>query len=138
MANYTGLRPTRAGILLIIGIIVATGLIVAGLLWVKQSGEQARRDEAVKIAEQNLEEDSKSDDVALNDGDESNQQEQAPTESNQESTPNGAEQNTSTSNNPSVTELPQTGAGDIVPFVAAGLLAFSVSSYVISRRKIVQ
>ena len=48
-------RITQAGVALTVGIIIVTGLIIGGFFWVKTAGEQARRDDAIKIAEQNLE-----------------------------------------------------------------------------------
>jgi LPXTG-motif cell wall-anchored protein len=138
MAYYTGIRPTRAGVLLMIGVVVLTALITFGLFWVKNTAEQARRDEAVKIAEQNLEEQS-DEGVALNEGDDSN------TESSNESTGEQSESNTesqsnsssnSSSSQQSATELPQTGIEDVAPLFIIGLLTFSVSAYIVSRRQL--
>jgi len=58
MAIFGGRRLTRTGILFVIGIVVLAGLVTGAVFLVKGRGEQVRRDEAVKIAEQNLKEQS--------------------------------------------------------------------------------
>ena len=58
MAIFGGWRLTRRGVVFVIGIIVLVGLVFVGIYGVRERAEQARRDEAVKIAEQNLEEQS--------------------------------------------------------------------------------
>lgn len=64
-------RITGAGVALTVGIIVVTGLIIGGLFYARQSGEQARRNEATQIAKENQEQ-KEGEDVALNEGDTSN------------------------------------------------------------------
>lgn len=125
------IQVTRAGVALTVGIIVVAGLIIGGLFWVRQSGEQARNDEAAKIAQEQLEEESNKD-VALNDGenkdenkDESKQEDDSNTEQSPGSIPAGGQ---------STTELPQTGPSDALPIVGAGLLAFASIAYYKSRR----
>ena len=54
MARFSGARITRAGIIFIIGIVVLAGLVFGGVMIAKNRGEQVRRDEAIKIAEQTL------------------------------------------------------------------------------------
>ena len=85
MARYISGRITGAGLGVFIGIIVLTVALVGGLLFVKYQGEQARRAEAIKIAEEKLKAESNND-VALNDdggaGNEKNQT-QAPAETGQ-------------------------------------------------------
>ncbi len=145
---------------LTVGIIVVTGLIIGGLFWIRGAGEQARQSEATKIAQQQLEEESRND-VALNEGDEANKDE---TKSEEESSSNGSgststngQLNTesqtgsqgqsgsnSTSGNASnsgssstgATELPQTGIDDAAPAFVLALLAFSIGSYISSRRQL--
>ena len=141
-------RITGAGVALTVGIIVVTGLIIGGLFWIRGAGEQARQSEATKIAQQQLEEESRND-VALNEGGE----EKADENESQSSTENSAsssasEQNASnqtgnaglnfSNSGSAVSELPQTGAGDIMPAVVLALLAFSATSYVVSKRQLSQ
>lgn len=143
-------RITGAGVALTVGIIIVTGLIIGGLFWIRGAGEQARRDEATKIAQQQLEEESRND-VALNDGDEEKASENESHSSAESGTSNnGNEQSTSThtggatsdSNTSTAggaaSELPRTGAGDIMPVVALALLVFSMASYIVSKRQLSQ
>ena len=143
-------RITRAGVALTVGIIVVTGLIIGGLFWAKQSGEQARHNAATKIAEQNLEDQSKN--IALNNGDSSsnNSSNSSQNSSNSSSnttdnfgstTQNNSSDNSNSTNNSSnssqsssTTELPKTGISDITPIIGAGLLAFIGAAYYRSRR----
>lgn len=131
-------RITGAGVALTVGIIVVTGLIIGGLFWARQSGDQARRDEAVKIAEEQLKEESS--DVALNEGDETQDESQA----------NGSEQGATSESEgtiPStgadveesapVTELPQTGPAETISsLIAIGGLSFATAAYLASRQKL--
>ena len=135
-------RITRAGVALTVGIIILTGLLIGGLFWVRQSGEQARRDEAVKIAEQNLE-DQSGNDVALNEGDASKDETSNDDKSNTtDSEKSDNTSDTSTQDMPSTgtstpedaDELPQTGTADVVPLIALGLVTFAGVSYYRSRR----
>ena len=139
---------TRAGVALTVGIIVVTGLIIGGLFWIRGAGQQARQDEAMKIAQQQLEEESRND-VALNEGDEEKANENESQSSTESGTANNSsEQNTSSQTNNSssntshsesaASELPQTGAGDLMPAVVLALLAFSAASYVVSKRQLSQ
>lgn len=59
MAVFGGRRLTRTGLLFVIGIIVLGGLVTGGIFLVKNHGEAVRRDQAVKIAEANLKDQSK-------------------------------------------------------------------------------
>jgi hypothetical protein len=61
MAAFGGWRLTRTGILFVIGILVLGGLVTGGVFLVKNRGEAVRRDEAVKVAEQNLKDQSRTD-----------------------------------------------------------------------------
>ena len=126
------IHVTRAGVALTVGIILVIGLIIGGLFWAKNQGEQARRDDAINIAEENLEEQS-GEDVALNDGDEATNEENngAPTES---TTNNGAANSPASVPTAGTTELPQTGPSDAIAVLGLLLLAFSATSYVISVR----
>lgn len=148
---------TRAGVALTVGIIIVTGLIIGGFFWARHSSEQARRDEAIKIAQQNLENASK-EQTALNSGEgqpngnASNGTNSENSDANKPVAPN-QDQSTANSNNgahsaadsaPSsgsqeVTQLPATGAGDsITAAVAVGLLTFTGLAYLQSRRKLLE
>lgn len=139
------IRITRAGVALTVGIIVVTGLIIGGLFLVKNQGEQARRDEAIKVAERNLEGQS-NEGVALNEGEGTNEQTQgeestqggtevAP--STETETATGSEQTSGSSEvagQATVNELPTTGPADVAAFMALGLLTFAAVSYYRSRQ----
>lgn len=135
-------RITRSGVALTVGIIILTGLIIGGLFLVKGQGEQARRDEAVKIAEKNLEERS-NEEVALNEGEEENNGESTANDesngaTNGEATevPQAGTSDTPESTESGVTaeELPQTGTGDSLAVVGAGALTFAGVAYLRSRK----
>ncbi len=131
MAKFTWVRPTRSGVLMTIGIIVLAGLLLGGLFWLKQTGEQSRRDEAISTAEQQLQQESEQG-VALNEGDTTQ------TENTNEETSEGqAQSDTSSvaSSAADVQELPQTGpAANVIGMVVVGLVTFAIASYYRSRR----
>ncbi len=114
---------TRAGVALTVGIILLTGLIIGGLLWAKESGEQARRAEALQIAEQNLEEQSRRD-VALNEGDEAASSEGDGVASREESSDATTIPDTGR-DTAGVETLPETGAGDSLVVLLAGILTYA-------------
>jgi hypothetical protein len=123
MAIFDGWRITRAGVVFVVGILVLAGLVFGGIWFVNERGEQARRDEAIKIAEQQLEEQSE---VATetNNG-------TAPAE---EEGANGPILSTSGEEN---VELPETGP-EIVHILAITALTLSAAYYVGSRRALGQ
>lgn len=59
MAIFQGWRITRAGVVFVGGLIILAVLIFGGIWFVQNRGEQTRREEAIKVAEQNLQEQSK-------------------------------------------------------------------------------
>ena len=138
------IRVTRAGMGLAVGIILLAAVVFGGLWLVKDRGEQARREEAVKIAEQKLNEESSREVATESQGnqqeqEEQNQQEQANQQQNGSATLPGATQNESENTNTSgttATELPQTGPVEnaLVAIVAIGLITFTGVSYLRSRR----
>jgi len=127
MAIFGGWRVTRVGVLFIIGIIVLAGLVTGGIFLVKNRGEAVRREEAVKIAEQNLEDQSR---VAVQ-----------PVPAQESTVETAADPDTTdeaTAVPSSTTEaLPQTGPSEVKAFVnivIVAILALSASYYVTSRR----
>lgn len=139
---------TRAGVALTVGIIVLTGLVVGGLLWVRHAGEQARRDDALHVAEQNLEAQSNQE-VALNEGNEAtkdaDKDANKDTASNRDATrPNNANRNGSESSaaredeaESAADELPQTGPADnLLAIVGAGAITWAGTAYLRSRRSL--
>ena len=128
MAIFGGWRLTRTGILFVIGIIVLAGLVTGGVFLVKNRGEAARREEAVKIAEQNLEDQSK---VAVQPA----KAEETATEasSNQTTAVETAAAEAATT----AEALPQTGPAELRALgriLIVTILALSASFYVASRR----
>lgn len=134
-------RLTRAGVALTVGIIVVTGLIIGGLFWVKHAGEQARYDEATKIAQQKLEDES-SKDVALNSGDDEKNTETKAENGTNNGAESGASQQTggNATGEQQATELPQTGPAEdsLTTLVVVGVLAFATVSYWRSRRVLLE
>ncbi len=148
------IRVTRAGVWLTVGIIVLTGAVLGGLYIAAQRGEQARRDEAIAIAEKNLEEQSKND-TALNQGsgtsgeDSTNESATGQSGSSGSTESNGATGGTSSSNSASpnnaasqqatVSELPQTGpVSGLFAALVGGIVTYAVIAYVRSRNATVR
>jgi len=127
MAVWTGWRITRTGIVFIIGIIVLAALVFGAVWYVQQRGEQARRAEAVKIAEQNLIEQSKTATTNPTKVDEG---------SDKSTSSNGTHTDTqSTTAATSTVELPATGT-DATSIAIVTVLSLSVSLYIASRRMV--
>lgn len=127
MAIFGGWRLTKAGILFVIGIVVLAGLVTGGVFLAKNRGEAARREEAVKIAEQNLEDESK---VAV----ETTPVAEATDEA-EETATEAAEETVVAAAAPEV--LPQTGPAELQAIgniLIVTLLALSTSFYIASRR----
>ncbi len=118
-------RITRTGVVLTVGIIIVAGLLIGGLLWVQQKGEQARREEAIRIAETQLESESSQDVAPDNSGGAS-----AGNTDGQKDSENGASSGQSGGTSAQSTdELPETGIGDVAPLLIIGVLVFFVASY---------
>lgn len=131
MAVFGGRRITRTGIIFIIGIVVLGGLVTGGIFLVKNHGEAVRRDQAIKIAEQSLEDQSK---IAAE------QSSATKPESGSIDSPGTAAEeakpSTATSGSDSAT-LPATGFDDanvIGRTAMIAILALSIAYYVSSRR----
>lgn len=131
MAAFGGWRLTRAGILFIVGILVLGGLVTGGILIVKNHGEAVRHDQAVKIAEQNLKDQSKvqAQPVATDNSDKNS------------TTATGTHSDTDTTTvattNPDAVALPETGPNDVIALertAIVAILALSVAFYAASRR----
>ncbi|MES2630834.1 MAG: hypothetical protein V4611_02675 [Patescibacteria group bacterium] len=120
-------RVTRAGVGLVVGIIILAALVFAGLWFVRERGEQARRDEAINIAEEQLQSDS-DEDIAIKPDENSNSEEAE----NQGSSP--APQTGATTNQPAnANELPQTGP-EAASAIVLGLLTFATVAFIRSRK----
>ena len=140
---------TRAGVGLVVGIIIL-GLLVLGGLWlVRERGEQARRAEAINIAEQQLQSDSDQE-VAIDTEDATEKETDTPPVKEEESAPAPAPVTPTTPTEatkpegqtaapaPSAqpeeaTVLPQTGP-DAFSILGLGILSFAVLSYIHSRK----
>ena len=139
------LRSTGAGVALTAGIILLTGLIIAGFYWAGGAAEQARRDEATQIAQEQLEQNS-SEGVALNEGDGSGESSNDENASESSSQSEGVSQSEGSSANESTSgpaaemgasELPQTGPSETFgALLGAGSLTFAVAAYATSRHKL--
>jgi len=129
MSVFSGWRITRTGIIFVLGIIVLVGLVFGGIWLVRERGEQARRQEAVKIAEQNLE--SQSQAPAENEAQTSTETVSAPT------TNTETQQTATTAATPS-NGLPETGPGDITQVIVVAILALAAGYYLTSRRALRQ
>ena len=127
------LRITRAGVGLTVGIIILALVVLGGLLLVKERGEQARREDAIEIAQQNLESQSQEDPALTPPAEEQSTTDDSDgsTETD-DNTANGATDETTEEASPE--ELPQTGPADSLAFAGAALLSFAGVSYIVSRR----
>ena len=112
MTRYMGWRITRRGIVAVLVAIVFAGLLYGALSVVQQRGETARREEALQIALEQLEEESAKPGVIA-------------------VTPPA--DTTANPTSPVPSELPQTGMNGwmILPLVA---LTYATSLYVMSQR----
>ena len=139
MAVYT----KRTGLALTVGIIILSLVALGGLYLVKNQGEQARREEAVKVAEERLKAESEQE-VALENGaaNESVTEEETVVE---EESQAGSEQSAGSGtgagqgnggNVAAAEELPQTGSSEVLTAVALGVLTFSVATYAVSRNNL--
>ena len=120
MAMQNGWIMTRT--LLFIGaIVVGAGLLIGGLYYVKDRGETARREEAIKVAESQLEEDSSTS---------PSEEDAAKSDSDTSSSSSGSSNSSNTAS-----ELPTTGP-EMSSLVAISALTFAASSYIGSRRQV--
>ena len=138
MAVYT----KRTGLALTVGIIILSLVALGGLYLVKNQGEQARREEAVKVAEERLKAESEQE-VALENGaaNESATEEVVVEEESQagseQSAGSGAGAGKGNGGDVAAAEeLPQTGSSEVLTAVALGVLTFSVATYAVSRNNL--
>ena len=131
---------TRAGVGLVVGIILLAALVIGILFFVRERGEQARRTDAINIADQQLKEDSDNGIAANpeNDNSSTKSDEQAPTvQTPAQPAPQSSSQTTPSTSTPNPSELPKTGPVDQLGEVAVlSMLTFSVVSYAVSRKRI--
>ena len=119
MAINSGWRITRAGVALVLGIILLVGILWGVLYFAKERGEQARREEAIAIAEQQLTDESNGE-IAI----EVEEAAEQPKPEQESSTAGGG-----------ASELPQTGPADtFVALFAIVALTVASASYVQSRK----
>jgi hypothetical protein len=134
MAVLGGWRLTRSGVLFIVGILVLGGLVTGGIFLVKNHGEAVRHDQAVKIAEQNLKDQSKTAAQPTNASDSGNSSNTGATNT------GGTDTNTDTTtatDTSSSSELPVTGINELQVLGQAAIfaaLALSAAYYLTSRR----
>jgi len=131
MAAFGGYRITRTGILFIAGILVLGGLVTGGIFLVKHHGEVVRHDQAVKIAEQNLTDQSKVATTATDSSDSSD------SDTDTDSTSTDTTATTSTTASTNTSELPVTGIDEMQVIGRAAILAvlaLTGAYYVASRR----
>jgi len=131
MAIYNGWRITRAGVVFVAGIIVLAALVFGGIWLVRERGEQARRAEAVAIAEQNLQAESEATPPAETGSEEAS--------STTETTETGVAvtEGTQAVAGTDATELPATGA-DLSSLVIVTIVSLAISYFVASRRALLQ
>lgn len=117
MAAFTGWRITRAGMIFIIGVVLLAALAFVSVYIVVQRGEQARREEAIAVAEKQLE---------------------AETEVIAQETPASEAPVTDTTDEaapPATEALPETGATPAV-IIAVAAITMAGAYYVQSRRAV--
>jgi FtsZ-interacting cell division protein ZipA len=131
MAASSRLNLTRTGIALLIGIIILAVLVIGGLLFLRDRGEQARREQAISAADQQLKQDSDRD-IAIDSGNGNNQ---AEIEAAPSGEPAPADANPAPSSTPEASTLPETGP-ELAPIIAVALLSFAAASYLQSRRRL--
>ncbi|MDB5162544.1 MAG: hypothetical protein JWO54_58 [Candidatus Saccharibacteria bacterium] len=118
-------QVTRAGVGLVVGIIIL-GLLVFGGLWLmRERGEQARRTEAINIANEQLKAESEREVAIDTDKDEESEQSNNAPTTTEAATPAPS----------AAAELPQTGP-EAISFIGIGLLSFAALSFVRSRKQL--
>ena len=138
MASGNGWRVTRAGIGFVIVLIVLGLLVFAVVSYVQQRGEQARREEAAKIAQENL--DSQSEQPVIADDGQS-EEENPPQQSGSNSNTNtNTDEDTpdelSTTGKPVTPDvMPETGIGP-AEIIAVVALTASTAYFIASRRAV--
>lgn len=138
------IRITRAGVALTVGIIVVSALLIGGFLLARSTAEQARRSEAIKVAQQNLEEASRKQ-TALNEGNDSQNKDESQSGSSESKPESDMQQNQTQSEQQSAvapsspSELPTTGVGDALGMgLGLALLTFAAVAFVQSRRRLLE
>lgn len=125
-------RITRAGVGLTVGIVILALVVLGGLYIAKERGEQARRDDAIEVAQENLE--SESETGVLAPSPESENEQSGGSEAANNTTDDADDMPTTGAEVPPE-ELPQTGpAEQLTALIAIALLSFAAASYVTSRR----
>jgi len=127
---------TRAGVGLVVGIIILGLLVLGGLYLVRERGEQARRAEAINVADQQLQAESDKDIAISTDGDDDKTPvKEEPATAGQNDTSDDSPVSPASPSTPpaAAAELPQTGP-DAFSFVGLGLLSFAVVSFIHSRK----
>jgi len=117
---------TIKSIVSVVAIIVLATLIIWGLYVVRERGEVARREEAVKLAQERLDEIARQE-VKDPDSNTNNQNSEPETAVNE----GGSSQQV---NEGGSSELPQTGPSDAISIVSLALVIFAVTSYAYSAR----
>lgn len=117
MSAIGRLRITRQGVVIFVGIILLGVAVTYGAGFLQERGEQVRREEAVRQAEEAL----------------AKQTEEAVEVSANTDEQSGPEEVPVTGNSDA---LPHTGAGDIYPIIVVIALTVAASYYVSSRRAV--
>jgi LPXTG-motif cell wall-anchored protein len=128
-------RITRSGVGLTVGIIVLALVVLGGLYFVRERGEQARREDAIEVAQENLESQSERE-SALNPSDENGDEatDDGSTADDGDQTQEMPVGGTGQGGPAAPQELPATGPTETAAMVIIGLLSFATASYVMSRR----
>lgn len=143
MAVLGGYRLTRTGVLFIVGILVLGGLVTGGIFLVKNHGEAVRHDQSVKIAEQNLKDQSQTSTQPVNGSTGDNSGETGSSTD----TPSTTGTGTTTTTAPDTTattnpgQLPVTGIDDLTfagQAAVLAILALSTAYFIASRRAVQQ
>lgn len=140
-------RITQTAVWLTVGIIFLAAVVLGGLYLVKGRGEQARRADAIEVAQQNLEAQSQTgttpsvDGAVENSGTPSDESAvgsagDEATGATNDATSTGDAQGAAGTQGTNPSELPQTGAGDAMAIVAVALLSFAGVSYITSLRNL--
>lgn len=152
------LRVTRAGVGLAVGIILLAAVVFGGLWAAQERGKQARREEAVKIADQKLRNESDkevsvktpkdedtsgsepnkaasdSDEALPGRGDAQGRGGSRAESSGAQPQPQAQVRAEAVEGTGGATELPQTGSEEAIAPIALGALTFMVVAYLRSRR----